>query len=486
MKIAYFDCFAGISGDMTVGALIDLGVDPQWLAGELRKLPLNGYRLQVEKVDKNGIQAVQFSVILEHEDGERPADAEFFEVDSVDAGVATPEETAGRQDQNDHGEHGDFVGHGVHKHPHRSLEDILELIRSSQLSDNVKDLVGRIFTRLGEAESQVHGVPLQQVHFHEVGGVDAIIDITAAVIAVEYLGIEAIQASPLHLGSGFVHTQHGLLPIPAPATAKILEGVPAYSGQARGELVTPTGAAIITTLAEAYGPLPLMTIHRVGYGAGQRKREFPNALRVFLGETTLHTPSGWSSTSKRDRTANDNLKRRDPYPEQHDAPVGPGGYHESPGLVIEAAIDDMEPELFESLTEKLLQAGALDALLIPVQMKKSRPGMLLHVLAYPSSLDELLQIIFRESTSIGVRTYPVTKRMLQRQVTMVETPFGPVNVKVAWLGEEMVNIKPEYEDCRALADQHQRPLKDVLAAAHQAAWQAIQTGQFSEKKDLRR
>jgi uncharacterized protein (TIGR00299 family) protein len=452
MKIAYFDCFAGISGDMTVGALIDLGVDPGWLAGELGKLGLPDYRLETRRVDKRGIQAVQFSVILQDAAEPRLADAEYTEVDRPGPVAVEPALPEASQEH-------------AHEHPSRSLAEIIALIQASPLSEWVKATAARIFTRLGQAESQVHGVPLEQVHFHEVGGTDAILDIVGSAIALERLGIEAVYTSPLHLGSGFVHSQHGLLPVPAPATAVLLAGVPAYSSQARGELVTPTGAAILTSLASGFGPLPPMTILAVGYGAGRREREFPNTLRVFLGEAVAGAQPG---------IAPNNGAGRNPFPEQHLAPVGPGGWHEGPALVLEATIDDMEPELFEALFEKLLQAGALDVLLIPVQMKKSRPGSILHVLAYPTSLDELLRVIFTESTSIGVRTYPVTKHMLQRQIEQVHTPYGMVHVKVARLGERIVNVKPEYEDCHDLARKLDLPLKDVLAAARQAAWRTFQ------------
>lgn len=459
MKIVYFDCFAGLSGDMTLGALIDLGLDPGWLAAELGKLPLEGYRLDVRRVTKRGLQAVQFSVILEDGAGSRPADADFVEVDqpleSLPAGPAP-------------------IQPGEPAHSHRSLDEIIALIQRSPLSEGVKATASRIFTRLGQAESKVHGVPLESVYFHEVGGTDAIIDIVGAAIALERLGIEAVCASPLHLGSGFVRTQHGLLPVPAPATAELIAGVPVYSSQARGELVTPTGAAIITTLASDFGPLPPMTLQAVGYGAGQRDRDFPNVLRLFLGEAPSVSPAGSPVQSPRLGAPSGTGASRDPYPEQHRAPVGPGGYHESPALVLEATIDDMEPELFEALTEGLLQAGALDVFLIPVQMKKNRPGLVLHVLAHPSSLDELLRIIFTESTSIGVRTYEVTKRMLQRELVQVQTPYGPVRVKLARLGDQIVNLKPEYEDCRDLARRLDLPLKSVLAAARQAAWQIFQ------------
>jgi hypothetical protein len=454
MKIAYFDCFAGISGDMTLGALIDLGVDAAWLTGELRKLSLEGYRLETRQVEKCGIQAVQFSVILEGAAGDHLADSEFFEVDK-------PQESLTARPTNAH-------NHDP-AHTHRSLSEILALIENSQLSDQVKSTAMRIFTRMGEAESQVHGIPLEQVHFHEAGGVDAIIDIVGSAIALERLGVEAIYASPLHLGSGFVRSQHGLLPVPAPATAHLIRGIPTYTSEARGELVTPTGAAIITSIASNFGPMPLMNVQVVGYGAGRRERDFPNTLRIFLGEASGEAPDQIGKG-----TVLAGSGRRDPYPEQHRAPVGPAGYHESPALVIEATIDDMEPELFEALTEKLLTAGALDVLLIPVQMKKSRPGLILHVLAYPASLDELLRIIFTESTSIGVRTHEVTKRMLQREIAVVETSYGAVHVKLARLGAQIVNVKPEYEDCRELARMLNLPLKDIIAAARHAAWRILQ------------
>ena len=464
MKIAYFDCFAGISGDMTLGALIDLGLDAEWLASELRKLPLEGYRLEIRKVNKRGIQAVQFSVILEGSAGAHLADSEYIEIDQPQAG--SPAGTAAAHIHNP-------------EHSHRSLSEILALIQNSQLSERVKGTACRIFTRLGEAESHVHGLPFEQVHFHEVGGVDAIIDIVGSAIALERLGIEEIHASPLHLGSGFVHSQHGLLPVPAPATAYLITGVPAYSSQARGELVTPTGAAILTSLASGFGPMPLMNLQAVGYGAGSRERDFPNTLRIFLGEA-LNISQGQAHSEA--VLSNDRL--RDPYPEQHRASVGPAGYHESPAMVLEATIDDMEPELFEALTEKLLKAGALDVLLIPVQMKKSRPGLILHVLAYPASLDDLLRIIFIESTSIGVRTYEVTKRMLQREIAVVQTQYGPVHIKLARLGARIVNVKPEYEDCRELARKLDLPLKNVLVAARHAAWQTLQERPASSEDGL--
>jgi uncharacterized protein (TIGR00299 family) protein len=249
-----------------------------------------------------------------------------------------------------------------------------------------------------------------------------------------------------------VSSAHGLLPIPAPATAALLAGVPVYTSQAKGELVTPTGAAILTTLANSFGPMPPMTVQAVGYGAGMRQREFPNVLRVFMGKL---------GTLRREP--------RDPYPEQHTASPGPSGYHDGPAVAIEANLDDMPPLLYENLLEKLLSAGALDVLLIPAQMKKARPGMLLHVLTQPDSVGRLLNVIFRESTTIGARTYPVTKHMLQREILVVQTPYGAARVKIARLGEQVVNVAPEYEDCVRLAEERGIPLKEALLAAQTAA-----------------
>lgn len=277
MKIAYFDCFAGISGDMVIGALLDLGLDPAVLEYELCKLPLEGYRLQISRVEKCGIQTTCFQVILTDPAGEHLADAEFEEMEQ-------PAETH-------HHHH-----HHHHSPSHRSLTEIIRLIQDSHLTAAVKSTACQIFTCLGQAEARVHGVSLKQVHFHEVGGIDAIVDIVGAAIGLEQLGLERIYASPLHLGSGFVRCAHGLFPVPAPATANLIAGVPVYSSAVKGELVTPTGAAIITSLAHQFGPLPAMVIQATGYGAGSRDREIPNALRVYLGQA--ETSPAWPLLSE--------------------------------------------------------------------------------------------------------------------------------------------------------------------------------------------
>ena len=500
MKTLYLDCFAGISGDMFVGALLDVGLELADLERELRKLPVSGYRLQVQRVNKRGLSATHFKVMLQSPGGERLADTPDAPPDAhSQAGShhSHEQDKQAHSHPHDHAHahphddgHNSHDGHS-HDQPQRGLNDILRLIGQSTLSESVKHLASRIFTRLGEAEAQVHGIPIDQVHFHEVGGVDAIVDIVSAAIGIELLGIERVLASPLHLGSGFVRISHGLYPIPAPATANLVAGVPVYSTETKGELVTPTGAAIVTTLAESFGPMPTLTISRVGYGAGTREQAFPNVLRAFLGQNTIESasertaapapisqppqpppPSITNITSAASSAVNGDASARvprTPYPEQHLLRQTASGYHEAPATVIEANLDDMNPQLFEALMEQLLSAGALDVILIPVQMKKQRPGALVQILAAPQTVDALLAILFTESTTIGARTYAVTKRMLQRESHTLDTPFGPIRAKVARLGSHIVNVAPEYEDCRALARQHDVPLKLVHAAAMTAA-----------------
>lgn len=468
MKTLYLDCFAGISGDMTVGAFIDLGLELPVLERELHKLHLEGYRLEAVRVEKRGLAATQFKVILTDAEHEHLADAEFEETHAHHEHTHDEHEHTHDHDEHDHdhGHHHDEAEPHVHPHAHvhRALSDILALIAGSDLSEQVKATASRIFTRLGQAEAKVHGIPVEEVHFHEVGGVDAIVDIVSSAIGLEQLGVQNVIASPLHLGSGFVKMAHGLYPIPAPATAQLIQGVPVYSTEAKGELVTPTGAAIVTALASAYGPLPVMSISRVGYGAGSRDRDFPNVLRAMLGET--ETAAKVENATSETASAR---APRDPNPQQHTAAPGAAGYHEGKAIAIEANIDDMNPQLFEQLSDQLLAAGALDVVVLPVQMKKQRPGVLLQVLSAPDRLNALLDILFRESTTIGVRTYEVTRYMLQRESVQVMTRYGPVHVKVSRQGGRVVNVAPEYEDCRALALQVGQPVKLVYAAALGAA-----------------
>lgn len=404
MRIAYFDCFAGISGDMILGALVDLGLPLPVLEAELRKLPVDGYRLRVSRVNKLGLTATKVDVLLAEEGGERLADSEFEEVGAHHHGQDHPHH------HNDHG---------------RQLSQIVELIQGSRLAPTVKEMAVKIFRRLGEAEAKVHGVPVEKVHFHEVGGVDAIVDVVGCAIGFHHLGITEVFASPVHLGQGMIRMAHGLYPIPGPATANLLAGVPVYQTQIKGELTTPTGAAVLTAVASGYGPMPAMTGDRVGYGAGTRDREIPNVLRVFLGE--------------------------------QDCP----GYHEGQAVMVETNIDDLNPQVYDYLFDRLSEAGALDVYLSQVQMKKNRPAAVLHVLTAPDGVDRVLEVIFTETTTIGVRTYAVARRLLRRETETLETEFGPIRFKRAWLGDRMVNAKPEYDDCKAAAQRFGVPLKLV-------------------------
>ena len=397
----YLDCFAGISGDMFVGALIDLGLPLVELETELAKLNLPGYHLSAAQVSKRGLQATQFAVHLDD---------------------ATS-----------------------HDQVHRGLSGILAIIEASTLSDAVKLTATRIFTRLGEAEAAVHGIPIDQVHFHEVGAVDAIIDIVSAAIGIERLHITSIICSPLHLGSGMVSMSHGTYPIPAPATARLVLGVPVYATEARGELTTPTGAAIATTLAQAWGPMPMGIFEHIGHGAGNKDRAFPNVLRALLGPVPVQ------AAARNDGTLS------------------------GTATVIEANIDDMNPQHYEPLTAHLLAAGALDVALLPIQMKKQRPAVQLQIICDAEMVGVLAEIVFRESSTIGVRTHEVSRIMLPRTMITVTTPYGDVRVKLARLNGELLNAMPEYEDCRARAEQSGVSIKVITAAALTAALSAALT-----------
>ncbi len=385
MKIAYFDCFSGISGDMVLGALVDAGCPLASLEAELRRLPLTGWKISAAKARRGAVTATRVEV-----------------------------ETT---------EH----------HHHRSLGTILQLIDQASLPPRVADRARRIFCRLGEAEARVHDVPIENVHFHEVGAVDAIVDIVGACIGFELLGVEEFSCSALNLGDGRVETQHGILPVPAPATAELLRGAPAYSSGIQRELVTPTGAAIASTLASRFGALPPMTVAAIGYGAGAAELPGqPNVLRLFVGES---------------------------------AAQGAGEPWDDAIVVLEANLDDMNPQIYGYFVERALQAGALDVFATAVQMKKNRPGQLVTLLCEPAAVDRLTDLIFRETTTIGVRSYTARRRTLQRESIPVETPLGRIRMKVSRLNGHVLNVAPEYEDCQRVAAEHGVPLKQVLAEA---------------------
>ena len=381
--IAYLDCFSGISGDMLLGALVDAGLSLDDLRADLSQLPLTGYEVTAERVTKQGIAGTQVRVSTEE------------------------------------------------SHVHRGLADVLEVISSANLPPDVGQAAESAFRRLAEAEAHVHGTSVTEVHFHEVGAVDAIVDIVGAFCGLRRLGVSDVYASALPLGGGWVDSAHGRLPVPAPATVELLKGVPAYGGPVEAELVTPTGAAILTSVCRQFGTMPPMTLHRIGWGAGSLDLPHPNLLRIFLGEGATQ-PS------------------------------------EQRLVVIETNLDNMNPELFGYLMDRLFAAGALDVFYSPVTMKKSRPATVVSVLSEPALADSLSEIIFRETTTLGIRLVEVRRRCLDREWRVVETDYGRIRVKVGRLGSEILSAAPEYEDCRKAAQSHAVPVKMVYDAAEAA------------------
>jgi len=382
--LAYFDCFAGISGDMTLGALIDLGVPLDWLKDQLKSIPLTNFDLALTSVHRNGIHAARVEV------------------------EASDDKTS------------------------RNFSQIRSMVEGSPLADSVKSTSLQVFRKLAQAEAHIHSCSLEQVHFHEVGGTDAIVDIVGTALGLEYMGIKKIIASPLPLGKGFVACRHGKLPVPAPATLGILEGVPVYGTEIPHELVTPTGAAIVASVAQGFGALPDMIVHAIGYGAGQRELlERPNLLRIITGSES--------------RTA----------PETSEA------LQEDQIEIVETNIDDMNPELFGHLMDRLFEDGALDVYWIPIYMKKNRPGTMLQVLCRNERRDILIHRILSESTTLGVRYYPIRRRLLERESVEVKTTYGVIAVKRIKDPQGNIRIIPEYEVCRKIAFEQNVPLRIV-------------------------
>lgn len=419
-RTLYLDCFAGASGDMLVGAMLDCGLDFELLRSELQKLGVEGYKLSLTRVDRSGISSAKFDV---HLSGESHSHEHHH-----DHGHSHEH----HHHHDDHEHSHEHHHHEHHHHEHRGLSEIKRIIASSNLSEPVKQRAQAIFQRIGEAESKIHGIPIETVHFHEVGAIDSIVDIVGACIALDALKIERIISSPLHVGSGTFKCAHGTYPVPGPATAELLKGVPAYSKDIEGELVTPTGAAIISTLAESYGPMPMMKIEKIGYGAGTRDYpKFPNTLRAIIGEL------------------------------EEDADQTPTTI-----TVIEANIDDLSPQIFGHLMDRVLEAGALDIFYTPAQMKKNRPGVLLTLLCKPEDRERMTEIIFRETTTLGVRYRNERREILRREFVTVETEYGPIRIKVSRaLDGRVMNASPEFEDCRAAAERHQVGLRDVQTTA---------------------
>jgi uncharacterized protein (TIGR00299 family) protein len=385
MRTLYFDCFAGASGDMILGAMVGAGVNPQQLKQEIALLGVHGYAIDFQTVDRSGISGIYANVQTHRE------------------------------------------------HTHRHLADILKIIYESGLSATVKDSAARIFSRLGEAEARVHNQPIEKVHFHEVGALDAIIDVVGAAICFELLEVERFVCSPLHVGSGTVEMDHGRFPVPPPAVAELLKGIPIYSTDIEGELVTPTGAAIIATVCTEFGAIPEMKLAGTGYGAGTRDyKKFPNLLRVLVGESQLQ------------RASDEHL------------------------WMIETNMDDISPQILGHVMDLAFELGALDCYFTPVHMKKNRPGVLLSLLCRSQDRPRLNEMLFAETTTLGLRSYEVERRALERAIVRVETQYGPIDVKVAQLNGHIIKEMPEYEQCRQAARNAGVPLREVEEAARVA------------------
>jgi hypothetical protein len=394
-RLVYFDCASGASGDMLLGALVDLGLPLDVLRHELAKVALGGYRLEARPVDRSGLRATKVDVVI---------------------------------DGDDHHDHHDHHHHGHHHHHHRGLREILDLLGRSALDASVKERAAALFRRLAEAEAAVHGTSPDEVHFHEVGAVDSIVDTVGGLVGLAWLRADRFVASPLNVGSGTVTMSHGTFPVPPPATARLVYGVPVY-GAGEGELLTPTGALLVTAHAQSYGPLPPIRVDGVGHGAGSRDTPGrPNVLRLIVGEDAAETGAGRV-------------------------------------LVLETEIDDMPQQLYGPLMDRLLGAGALDVYYTAIQMKKGRPGMLVTVLCDPARREALEEVLFSETTTLGIRRQEWDRTALERDRVVIDTPHGPVAIKVGRRGGRVYNAQPEFEDCRRAAEAQGVPVKEVWAAA---------------------
>ena len=414
MRVAYFDCPAGAAGDMILGALVDAGADWAALRSGLATLPLGGYSLERREVLKGAFRATK-----------------------VEVHVHDHEHAGGG------GAHQHDAPHGHHHHPQRRLRDVAAIIEGSALSPAVKGSALRIFGRLAEAEGRAHGLPADEVHFHDVGAVDAIVDVTGACLGLEMLGAERVHCSALPVGGGWVNGPHGRIPVPAPGTAELLRGFPVVDNGIARELVTPTGAAILTTLAVSAGVLPAMTVRSVGYGAGTMELAVPNVVRLVLGDTAGDLAA----------------------PGEAAAGAPGGGPVRETIHQVEATIDDLQPQLYEPLLERLLEAGALDAYLVPVIMKRSRPGIVVTALCEPARTAEVTRVLFAESTTIGARWTPFQRDRLPRETRVLATRYGEVPFKVSRLDGRAVTATPEFEVVRRLARAAGVPVREVLDAA---------------------
>jgi uncharacterized protein (TIGR00299 family) protein len=442
-KTAYFDCFSGASGDMVLGALLDLGLPLEALRAALGSLDIEYGGISAERVLRAGVSATRFRANAEERlahagqvpsPAHRDAASHEHHAHSPGSHVHAPDNRHdhGQHDHRDH-DHGDHEHAHEASHSHHSLKDIARYIERSALSRTGKDRALALFEKLAQAEAAIHDVPIERIHLHEVGALDSIIDIVGAVFGMEWLGADEVIVSPLNVGSGTVWCAHGEFPVPAPATARLLAGVPIYAGAVANELVTPTGALLMTSYARSFGALPPMRVKQIGYGAGSRDfAKHPNVLRVLVGEG--------ASSEETERV-----------------------------IVIECEIDDMNPQLFGPLMERLYADGALDVFYAPVQMKKNRPGTLVTVISPLDRREALSAVLFTDSTTIGVRYQEVLRERLAREVRTVDTPVGAIRFKVATRDGRVLNVAPEFEDCAKAAAERGMSIKDVQALA-QKAW----------------
>ena len=439
MRIAYLDCFSGISGDMFLGALVDAGVDAELLRKTVRELEL-GAELEVSRVDRWGISATKVDVIVGGVK-DLPRELAHSQVHRhADGTTHTHEHGESQEHQHSHTEQKTATA-PEHGHQHRGLKEIRHIIGRARISESAKSTAMAVFQALGEAEAKVHNSGIDSIHFHEVGAVDAIVDIVCAAVGAEALGVDEWRCSALNVGSGTVECAHGTLPVPAPATLELLRGAPVYSGAIAKELVTPTGAAIVKTLVKEFGGMPAMKVECCGYGAGARNFESAaNVVRVTVGEQ-VELRSTWADSSAPARAAVDEV------------------------AVMEANVDDMTPQVFGYVIDRLLEAGALEAFGTSAQMKKNRPGMLLTVLARPDDAERLSEVIFAETTTIGLRMRRESRRTLKRRFITITTEWGEVNIKIAELNGKVVNAAPEFDDCRKIAVKHKVALKRVMSEA---------------------
>jgi len=480
MRIAYLDCFAGISGDMFLGALIDAGLDPQILHDATAALNLNA-SLKIEKVDRSGISSTKVHVL---ENGKLAEDPHTHHPTHTHPHDHFPSKIQDQRPAEDHAHHHHPKTQHLHKtgHPHtheeehhhehihgRSLTNIRALIQSANLAPEVKQTAIKTFELLGASEAKIHNIDIEKIHFHEVGAVDAIVDIVCAAAGIQALNIDKWHASPLNVGGGMVDCAHGRFPVPAPATADLLRGLPTYSAHIEKELVTPTGAALIRTLAPTFGPQPAMRVQQIGYGAGTRNpKDFPNVLRLSIGDAVE------AST-----TTHSHPKEVSSRPEAHfaavEGPVSPlQDANATTVTILETAIDDLSPQILAHVTESALQQGALDVMSTAVQMKKGRLGTLITILTDEAHAPALERLLLRETSTLGVRIHQERRSCLDRTHTTVTTPYGEIRIKIGSRNNEVLNAAPEFEDCRTAAAKHNVPVKQVIQSATAAYLQAKQ------------